>query len=230
VTSGSEATEVRIGLKPIRVLPPPPPNTTSRIGVAAALLVVFGFFAACAGLGQVSQLSWPDWFKEPDKPPPRAFPVLEPSRPIRIAIPSINVQAPVQGVGRADDGSIAVPTLRRHNQAGWYENGPAPGQFGPAIIVGHADTRDGPSIFYGLTKLRPGARVEVTRRDREVAVFEVNSVERFAKSKLPVDRVYGAFERPSLRLITCGGRWAGGGIGSSDNVVVFASLVSTHRA
>jgi sortase family protein len=193
-------------------------------------LLVVGLFATGAGLGQATNLSWPHWFRSADKPPPREFPVLDPSRPIRIAIPSLNVRASVDRVGLAGDGSIAVPPLQRHNEAGWYDQGPTPGQFGPAIIVGHADTRTGPSIFHDVTKLRPGARVEVTRQDRSVAVFEVNSVERFGKARLPAKRVYGDFSRPALRLISCGGRFEGGGIGYADNIVVFASLVSARDA
>jgi hypothetical protein len=199
-------------------------------GLVALGLVLFGVFATGAGLGLATDLSWPDWFRGEDKPPPRAFPVLDPSRPVRIAIPAIKVEAPVGRVGLAEDGSIAVPPVQRHNEAGWFDQGPTPGQFGPAIIVGHADTRTGPSIFHDVTKLRPGARVEVTRRDRSVAVFEVNSVEHFDKARLPGDRVYGDFSRPGLRLITCGGEWKGGSIGYADNIVVFASLVSSRAA
>jgi sortase (surface protein transpeptidase) len=147
-----------------------------------------------------------------------------------VEIPAINVKAPLMSVGLARDGSIDVPPLKRHNEAGWFDEGPTPGQFGPAVIVGHADTRSGPSVFAELGSLRPGQRIEVLRRDHRWAVFEVNSVERFNKNKLPVDRVYGDFRRPSLRLMTCGGKWVGGRTGYSDNVVVFASLVSSRRA
>jgi hypothetical protein len=199
-------------------------------GPASVALFLLGLFATGAGLGQATDLSWPHWLRGGGKPPPREFPVLEPSRPIRIAIPSIKVRAPVDRVGLAADGSIAVPPVQRHNEAGWFDQGPTPGQFGPAIIVGHADTRTGPSIFHDVTKLRPGARVEVTRQDRSVAVFEVNSVEQFSKARLPAKRVYGDFSRPGLRLITCGGRWEGGSIGYADNIVVFASLVSAREA
>lgn len=198
---------------------------TGPVAVALALIGVFG---VGAGLGQETDLR--DWITGGSKPPPREFPVLEPSRPIRIAIPSIDVRAPVHGVGLADDGSISVPALHRHNEAGWFDRGPTPGEFGPAIIVGHADTRDGPSVFHDVSTLRPGARIEVTRRDRAVAVFEVNSTERFGKAKLPHERVYGDYSRPGLRLITCGGRWLGGSIGYADNIVVFASLVDEKDA
>ncbi|HET8680813.1 MAG TPA: class F sortase, partial [Micromonosporaceae bacterium] len=142
-------------------------------------------------------------------------------------IPSLDLRAPVTAVGLAADGSIAAPPLERHTEAGWFDGGPTPGQFGPAIIVGHADTRTGPSVFHRLPTLRPGAAIEVTRRDRTVAIFEVNTVERFAKVRLPPDRVYGDFSRPALRLITCGGRYVPGK-GYADNVIVFASLVGTR--
>jgi hypothetical protein len=193
-------------------------------------MTLAGVFCTGLGLGQATgAIRLPDWAWARDAAPPREFPVLEPSRPIRISIPSIGVRAPVHGVGLADDGSIAVPDNNRRNEAGWYRAGPTPGQFGPAVIVGHVDTRTGPAIFHDLATLRPGAKIEVTRRDRRVAVFKVNSVETFSKAKLPPDRVYGDFSRPGLRLITCGGRWAGGDLGYADNVVVFASLVSSHK-
>jgi hypothetical protein len=202
----------------------------SWTGPMSIVLVLFGLFATGAGLGQATgALSWPPWGAR-DKPPAGPFPVLEPSAPIRIHIPAIDVRAPVHGVGIAGDGTIAVPDIRKHDEAGWYEGGPTPGQFGPAIIVGHADTRTGPSVFHDLTRLRPGAKIEVTRKDRRVAVFTVSSVERFDKMRLPVERVYGDFSRPSLRLITCGGRWLGTGIGYEDNIVVFASIVDARRA
>jgi hypothetical protein len=201
----------------------------SLTGPLSIFLVLVGIFVTGAGLGlSTGPLSWPDWFG--DGAPPRGFPVLEPSPPLRIRIQSIEVRAPVHRVGLAADGSIAVPAVDKHNEAGWFERGPSPGQFGPAIIVGHADTRTGPSVFYRLDRLRKGDTIEVTRKDRRVAIFKVNSVERFGKKALPVDRVYGDYRRPGLRLITCGGRWLGSGAGYADNIIVFASLVDTRRA
>lgn len=216
--------------RPRPTLPPPRPSRPVRAtfsGPVAVILVLVGVFATGAGLGRSAGLTWPGWLGG-NREPPREFPVLAPSRPVRISIPSIKVQAPVHRVGLARDGSIAVPPLERHDETGWYDEGPSPGQFGPAIIVGHADTRTGPSVFHDLRKLRSGARVEVTRQDRSVAVFEVNSVEHFDKSRLPAERVYGDYSRPALRLITCGGQWLGGSIGYSDNVIAFASLVDAR--
>ena len=201
------------------------PRRPLPLGVIAAILVFVGLFTVGAGLGAATGFDLSELFKGPDKPPPRAFPVLDPSRPKRLTIRSIKVEAPILQVGLAKDGSVDVPPVKRHNEAGWFGQGPTPGQFGPALIVGHADTSSGPSVFVNLGKLKPGQKIEVLRQDDSVAVFQINSVERFSKEKLPVKRVYGDYTRPSLRLMTCGGKWLGGRQGYRDNVVVFASLV-----
>jgi Sortase domain len=215
-----------------RGLPAPPPVRGRRplpVGLIAAALVFLGLFTTSAGVGAATGFDISDLFRGPGQAPPRAFPVLEPSRPVQLTIPAIRVRAPVLQVGLAADGSVDVPPLQRHNEAGWFDEGPTPGQFGPALIVGHADTRTGPSVFHDLSRLKPGQKIEVLRRDNRVAVFEVNSVEHFGKTRLPVERVYGDYSRPLLRLMTCGGTWLGGRLGYEDNIVVFASLVSSRQ-
>ncbi|MBU2669469.1 class F sortase [Actinoplanes bogorensis] len=222
--------------RPLPKTPPRPMRGRGQgkpwpIGLIALALLFLGLFVVAMGIGAATNVDLGGLFSGParNEPPPRAFPVLDPSRPERLTIPAINVEAPILEVGLAADGTVGVPPLKRHNEAGWFDGGPTPGQFGPALIVGHADTRTGPSVFHELPKLKPGQRIEVERADNSVAVFEVNSVEHFDKGKLPVQRVYSDFTRPSLRLMTCGGRWVGGSTGYADNIVVFASLVSAKK-
>ncbi|MFC3384590.1 class F sortase [Couchioplanes azureus] len=214
-----------------RRLPAPSPVRGRRpmpLGMIAAVLVFVGLFALGAGVGAATGFDVRDLFRGPDKPPPRDFPVLDPSPPKRLMIPAIKVEAPVLPVGLAKDGSVDVPPPNR-NETGWFGEGPTPGQFGPALIVGHVDTDTRPGVFHQLRNLRPGQRIEVLREDDETAVFQVNSVERFGKARLPVQRVYGDYSRPSLRLVTCGGTWLGAGRGYADNVIVFASLIGTKQ-
>jgi hypothetical protein len=189
-----------------------------------ACLLLIGLFAVGIGLGKQSGFTL---FPRAVKAPPGEFPVLDPSPPKRIRIPSIRVDAPVHGVGLQGDGSIAVPSLKLRNEAGWFREGPSPGEYGPAILVGHVDTTQRPAVFQRLKELVPGARIEIARQDRNIAVFEVNSVEQYNKKALP-SAVYRDYTRPALRLITCGGDWVGGAIGYADNIVVFASLVAYH--
>lgn len=210
-------------------VPPAYPRKGVDLGFVAVALLVVGVFAAGAGLGQLTDVRVPSWFDRPGEPPPRDFPVLAASRPTRVTIPAIEVEAPVRQVGLAADGSIDVPPPSEQDVTGWYEDGPTPGEFGSAVIVGHVDSRTGPSVFAGLPELRDGDTIEVSREDRTTAIFRVLSVELFDKAHLPADRVYADFTRPHLRLITCGGRWTGGTTGYRDNVVVFATLVGTAR-
>lgn len=195
----------------------------------AAVLVLVGVFATGAGLGRT--VGPFDWVAEGGGRAGGAAAdgaSLTASRPVSLAVPAIRVAAPVEPVGEAPDGSIAVPPLDEADRAGWYDRGPTPGEPGRAVIVGHVDTKDGPAVFYELARLKSGDRIEVTRADRSVAVFAVESVERFGKNDLPADRVYGDDGPPALRLITCGGQWVGGRTGYVDNVIAFATLVDTR--
>ncbi|MEH0983551.1 class F sortase [Micromonospora sp. CPCC 205556] len=195
----------------------------------AVLLVLVGVFATGAGLGRtVGPLDWAAGPAQSQRAAEQRA-GLSASRPVRLAAPTIKVSAAVNPVGQAPDGSIDVPPLSRHHETGWYDRGPTPGEPGRAVIVGHVDSRSGPSVFHDLHRLKAGDRIEVTRDDRKVVVFTVESVEHFDKSNLPADRVYGDEGTPALRLITCGGEWVGGRTGYADNVIAFATLAEIRE-
>jgi LPXTG-site transpeptidase (sortase) family protein len=149
-----------------------------------------------------------------------------PVAPTRISIPKVDVQARIVAVGKADDGSIAVPTQDPVRYAGWYKLGVGPGDAGTAVIVGHVDTKSKAAVFARLPELAKGDRIEVTRRDGHVVAFSVDSVERTPKTAFPANTIFAASAKPRLVLVTCGGPWIGGAIGYADNVIVYASLAS----
>lgn len=159
--------------------------------------------------------------------PPKGLDPLMHSSVQGVRIPTINVDAPVMTVGLDSQGWIEAPPPGDPNLAGWYLNGIAPGQQGTAVIVGHVDNNSGPAVFYNLGTLRKGHRVEVTRYDGRVAIFEVYGVEVFNKNDFPGARVYGDSGYPELRVITCGGGYSKAG-GYDGNVVVFARMVATR--
>ena len=152
---------------------------------------------------------------------------LRPSEPVRIRIPRIGVDAPMTGLGLGADGSLEAPPARDRNLAGWFEDGTRPGAEGTAIVAGHVDNDEGPSVFYALGSLKKGARVEIDRGDGRTAVFSVDAVEVYDKDDFPDDRVYDATRHASLRLITCGGGFTRE-TGYQGNVVAYAHLTEVR--
>ncbi|MFE4669989.1 class F sortase [Streptomyces sp. NPDC056716] len=159
--------------------------------------------------------------------PGAAAPALPPSPPDRIRVPAIRVDAPLMGLGLTPSGSLDVPPAARKNLAGWYEAGTTPGETGTAIVAGHVDNAQGPAVFYRLGALKRGGRIEVDRRDGSVAEFTVDAVEVYDADAFPDEKVYGAADRPELRVITCGGGYSRD-TGYQGNVVVFAHLTGSR--
>ncbi|WP_031086339.1 class F sortase [Streptomyces sp. NRRL WC-3549] len=165
--------------------------------------------------------------KPPEKVPASHAPLVH-SRPVKVAVPAIFIEAPVTGLGLDKKGRLGAPPLSKPKLVGWYEKGPSPGEAGTSLIVGHRDTETGPAIFLNLNALRRGDTVKVTRADKKTAVFSVDEVKTYTKEEFPDDKVYGATGRPELRLMTCGGRFDKKN-GYSANVVVFAHLTSLKK-
>jgi LPXTG-site transpeptidase (sortase) family protein len=157
---------------------------------------------------------------------PKAPPALGRSVPVGLQIPAIGVDTPVMRLGLAADGTVQVPPIAAHDQAGWYRYSPTPGQIGPAVVLGHVTVgRYGDGVFRHLARLRRGDRIVARLANGTAAVFTVDKVRTVAKSQFPTDAVYGNADRPVLRLVTCGGPRTGDGY--LDNVIVFATLSDT---
>jgi hypothetical protein len=140
--------------------------------------------------------------------------------PVRVIIPTIGVSAPIVDLALNLDGTLEVPP--GFLEAGWYTGSSVPGEPGPAVIVGHVDSLSGPAVFYRLRELTPGATVAVRVSREGLRPFVVTGVAEYPKSAFPSEAVYGPTSRPTLRLITCGGRFDFSTGHYVDNVVVFA--------
>lgn len=157
--------------------------------------------------------------------------VLPASTPTHLDIPAIGVSSALMQLGLNADHTVQVPPLGRDSRAGWYKYSPSPGQVGPAVVLGHVDSvQYGPGVFFELGALRPGALVSVSRADHTVAVFRVDRVVSYSKNAFPTLEVYGNTDHAALRLITCGGRFNLTSHSYENNIVVYASLVSSHPA
>lgn len=148
------------------------------------------------------------------------------SAPVRLRIPVIGVDTPVMRLGLAPDRTVQVPPVTDHDQAGWYEHSPTPGQTGPSVILGHVTVGAyGDGVFHDLLRLRRGEKIVARLENGTETEFAVTSVRTVAKADFPADDVYGDVSRPELRLITCGGPRDKDGY--LDNVIVFAALTSS---
>ncbi|MFD5340453.1 class F sortase [Streptomyces hawaiiensis] len=154
-----------------------------------------------------------------------AGPHLPRSRPVRLLIPKISVDAPFTDLAIGRSGQLEPPPPNDTNLVGWYAKGHTPGEAGTAIIAGHVDTVTSPAVFAGLGELKKGDRFQVARADGGKATFVVDATESFAKDSFPSDRVYGDTPDAQVRLITCAGSYDRQARDYTENLVVFAHLV-----
>jgi sortase (surface protein transpeptidase) len=156
----------------------------------------------------------------------QAEPAKNEPLPTRISIPSLGISSDLLSLGLAEDGTIAVPAKGRdYDRAAWFNGSPRPGGRGPAVIEGHVDGANGPSVFHELGRIAKGATVTVTRTDGSRVHFVVDGVASYPKADFPVTKVYANTDRPELRLITCGGTFDRTTGHYVDNTVVFAHQV-----
>ena len=149
------------------------------------------------------------------------------SDPVSVDIPKIHAKSSLIPLGLNPDQSIQVPPVSTPLQAGWYTKGPAPGDLGPAVILGHVDGGGQEGIFFRLHELTQGDQVFVARKDGTTAKFVVDHVDKVSKDSFPTDQVYGNTSDAELRLITCGGTFNRATGNYVDNIIVYAKLVTS---
>ena len=150
--------------------------------------------------------------------------LLEKAEPTLLSIPKINLETSfTKPLGLDGEGAVEVPD--DYEQVGWYENSPTPGELGPAVILGHVDSREGPAVFFSLGQLSEGDDIFITRADGSTAHFQVVTLERYEQVAFPTAKVYGDINYAGLRLITCTGTYEKGKQRYTQNLVVYAKLV-----
>lgn len=141
--------------------------------------------------------------------------------PVHVSIPSLGVDSDIMRLGLNTDGTVEVPPAEKGMTVGWYTGGPVPGEQGPAVLIGHNDTRFGRAVFHDLKKITKGA--DITVRDAKGAEvhFAVTGRETASKTAFPTNRVYGPTDDRALRLVTCDGAFDAQGH-PVDNLIVYA--------
>lgn len=150
--------------------------------------------------------------------PPARRQVVPPAR-LRVASVGIDVAVRPTGVGAGRQ--MRLPGDPR--VMGWYRFGPAPASgAGSAVLAGHVDSRrHGIGPLARLGGVAPGDRVDVRLASGRTVRYQVDSVERFDRQRLP-DEVFARSGRPLLRVVTCTGPWLPEAGGYQQNLVVTA--------
>ncbi|RLU86895.1 class F sortase [Streptomyces griseocarneus] len=165
---------------------------------------------------------------------PPAHEPLPGAGPQGLAIKAMGLKAPIEGHGLDAQGGVEAPPYERANAVSWYQDGPEPGSPGVAVLVGHVDTTQAPAVFFELSNIKAGQKVNVSRADGSTAEFTVEEVALVPNDHWDDDKVYGPHDqndpdRAELRLITCGGDYDKAAHTYKANVVVYAYLTGSEE-
>lgn len=145
--------------------------------------------------------------------------------PKRLTIPSLNIDAAIEYVGNASDGSMEISPSQ--DDVAWYKLGPRPGENGSAVIAGHYGSLHGKfSVFSDLSQLHKGDKLQVQDYNGRVVTFVVRE-SRLYKPTADATAVFNAGDgKAHLNLITCEGSWNQTKESYSDRRIVFTDKVA----
>jgi LPXTG-site transpeptidase (sortase) family protein len=142
--------------------------------------------------------------------------------PVRLRIPSINVDAVIEYVGVAPSGVMGVPV--NTSDVAWFDLGPKPGEMGSAVIAGHFDGIYGENAVFGdLDKLKEGDILYIEDSNGVSTTFVVQGSRAYNPGY--ADDVFSRNDGTYLNLITCDGVWDGSKKSFSKRLVVFTTIM-----
>lgn len=136
--------------------------------------------------------------------------------PLRIEIPILGVNAPVEPVGLTVDGAMAMPASQ--NVVGWLVSDVLPGDYGVSVMAGHYGADD--AIFNTLHRLAIGDRIVVFSGAGSES-FLVTRLEGFTSSQRVPEVFTTEYAGSFLNLISCSGVWDSDAGEYESRLVVF---------
>lgn len=193
-------------------------STTTTLASPASMAMSLQRFSAELVSSRVTTTT------KPQAPNIVLAPAVSRSIPVHLTIPAIGVSVGLSQLGLNRDHTVSVP--KNYRVPGWYKYGPAPGQKGSAVILGHVDSYRRPAVFYRLAKLRLHDRVIVKLRNGRILHFSVIGMRMYSKKNFPDHVVYGPRNYSALQLVTCGGVFDTKTGHYLSNIVVFTAMVT----
>jgi len=178
-------------------------------------LVVIAFLSLAASLLTVLFPS----SQESNHPVGQVAGISTAALPVRLIIPSINVDTTIQYVGINPEGEMATPSSAF--EVGWFKFGTIPGEIGNAVIAGHFDDEEGkPGVFANLSKLNKEDTLYIENTQGGQIKFSVREIR--VSEPGYVREVFVSSDSAHLNLVTCGGVWSDSDKSYSKRLIVFA--------
>lgn len=150
------------------------------------------------------------------RPTPRPAPQV-----VRVRIPALGVDAPIQQMGFDAAGVMEVPTNAA--TVAWYGFTAMPGDPGNAVLAGHVTWGGSRAVFNQLSALHAGDSVEVRTGDGDVR-YVVQRSFMVKPEDADIRAIIGPRDGPeTLTLITCGGSFDPTVREYDHRVIVFAT-------
>ncbi len=153
----------------------------------------------------------------------RAESLFSIGKPVRVIIPSIDVDASVEYVGLTALGAMDVP--KDPNAVAWFNLGVRPGEEGSAVIAGHSGYKNKPAVFDNLHLLQNGSQFSIEDDKGITTSFVVRDIRMYDLGADAGD-VFGSSDGIAhLNLVTCEGVWDAVSKTYSKRRVVFADAM-----
>lgn len=141
------------------------------------------------------------------------------TKPARLRIPSIRLDAPIQPVSITESGAMDVPDGKSKN-VGWYEHGTLPGKVGSAVMDAHVY-----AAFKNLRKAKVGADVYVDMSDGSTLHFQIMDSRLYKLADVPGELIFARADGEWLNFITCAGTFIKSWDTYDHRLVVYTKLV-----
>ena len=133
----------------------------------------------------------------------------------RLIIPSINVDAPFSYKRVPVGGQMPNPNgpddVAFYDFADFPGLGGLPNAGGNVVVAGHVDyIRHGPAVFWDLSKLKAGDRVQIRTTDGTVVEYQIEFNKSIEAGDADWTAIVAGTAQESITLITCGGEFSAG--------------------
>lgn len=148
--------------------------------------------------------------------------------PVRLIIPTLNVNANFQDTGLKPDGTMEVPSTIY--VAGWFTGSVRPGEKGVAIVTGHvAQIRGGVvtkmGVFSNLYGIKVGDELQIVDDKGQATNFVVRAIRSYDPTADATDVFTSSDGGAHLNIITCEGTWNQAQLSYTQRLVVFTDAV-----